>query len=34
MELTQQARECTKMKKEGDVESDAWGQEKLKNTEL
>ena len=33
MKLTQQARECTKMK-ESDVESGAYGQEKLENNEL
>ena len=34
MKLTQQARVCTRMKKEADVESDARGQEKLENNEL
>ena len=34
MKLTQQARECTNMKREADVESGACGQEKLENNEL
>ena len=32
MKLPQQARECTKMKKEADVESGACGQESLRTT--
>ena len=34
MKLTQQARDCTKMKKEADVESGAYGPKKLENNEL
>ena len=33
MKLTQQGRECTKMKKEAGVESGACGQNKLENNE-
>ena len=34
MKLTQQAHECTMMKKEADVESGACGQQKIENNEL
>ena len=34
MKLTQQAAECTKMKKEVDVKSGACDQEKLENNKL
>ena len=34
MKSIQQARECTKMKKEADAESGACGQEKIENIEL
>ena len=34
MKLSQQARECTRMKKETNVENGACSQEKLENNEL